>query len=240
MKGWQRHAQTIKQLLVPGIFLFATNTLTLISLETVSVVLLITIVTCVPAFVALTNSLIGRDRLTKKFWLGFFMCFFGIVLTLDYKDLSLNAAGVGMAVAAAFSSTIYRVRMEILCERVSPPFAASLSYSVQGLLSLCLLPFLLKFSWTAFFYGSWIGVSAALANLAFISALNMIGASRISVLTMLQRPLLIVAAALVLHETVSSWQIIGIMLVMIGVGLAQVERVGHKEAEPLEGSVRTV
>src|SRR5262249_23043299 len=108
--------KSLSQLAPVGLLLFATNSLTLYSLKSLSVVLLITIVTCVPAFVALLNNFIGRDSLTPKFWIGFVMCFLGVVLTLDYKDLTVNIIGVSCALLAALSSSLYRVKIEILCE----------------------------------------------------------------------------------------------------------------------------
>jgi drug/metabolite transporter (DMT)-like permease len=228
--GKARLADAI-QLAPVGLLLFATNSLTLISLKTISVVLLITIIACVPAMVALFNSVIGRDSLDRKFWLGFSMCFLGVVLTLDYTDLTVNAPGVACALAAAFSSSFYRVRIEVLCEQHTPTVAASFTYFVQGLASLALVPWVLPLSNAALAYGGWIGLSAALANLAFVYALNLIGSTRISVLTMVQRPLLIIAAALILHETVTVIQFTGIVLVMVGIQLAQVKRLTGQRIE---------
>ena len=219
------NGRLLQLLFLPGLLLFVTNTLTLLSLQTVSVVLLITIVSSVPALVAIINSRLGRDKLSLKFWAGFAACFLGIVLTLDYSDISVNALGLAFAFIAAISSSIYRVRMEILCEQNSPRMAAATSFFIQGLLSLSLVFFVpTSFAGKTLGYGCWIGLSAALANLAFISALNMVGSTRISVLTLLQRPLLIIAAAISLHEVVTPVQALGIILAMLGIWLAQVER----------------
>ena len=210
-----------------GILLFATNTLTLLALSQISVVLLITIVTTTPALVALVNSFIGRDSLSSKFWIGFAMCFLGIVITLDFHDTNTNILGLLCALAAALSSTIYRVRMEIICEKQEPVTAAGLTYFVQGVLTIFLLPLAMPFPAKALWFGSWIGISAALANIAFVSALNLVGSTRVSVLTMIQRPLLIIAAAVFLKESVNFQQFVGIVLVMIGIQLAQVKRLAR-------------
>ncbi|OQR26318.1 hypothetical protein BWR59_31775, partial [Pseudomonas sp. Bc-h] len=97
----------VKEMAPIGLLLFATNALTLISLKTLSVVLLITIVTCVPALVGILNNILGRDSLSRKFWIGFVMCFLGVVLTLNYKDIFVNGVGVACAFAAALSSSFY-------------------------------------------------------------------------------------------------------------------------------------
>lgn len=222
---WRSKNAGFKQIAPAGFLLFATNSLTILSLKSLSVVLLITIITCVPALVALLNSILGRDSLNARFWTGFIMCFVGVVLTLDYKDITVHWFGVVCAMAAALSSSVYRVRMEILCEKYSPGFAAAFSYFVQGFITLTLLFWAFPFSKSSIVFGGWIGFSAALANLAFVYALNMVGSTRISILTMVQRPLLIVGAALILHETIIPIQLAGIVLVMVGIQLAQVKRI---------------
>lgn len=232
LRTWKSGSTTgFKDIAPVGLLLFATNSLTIFSLKTLSVVLLITIVTCVPALVALLNSALGRDSLSPKFWLGFALCFLGVMLTLDYKDISVNMPGIICALAAALSSSIYRVRIEILCEKHSASVSAAFSYFVQGLITLAFLPWALPLGKNALIFGSWIGFSAALANLAFVYALNLLGSTRISVLTMVQRPLLIIAAAITLHETVTLIQGIGIVLVMFGIQLAQVKRLNASREE---------
>lgn len=207
-----------------GVLLFATNSLTLFALSQISVVLLITIVTTTPALVGIANTILGRDELSRKYWIGFVLCFVGIVMTLEYRDLVVNTWGLLSALAAAISSTIYRVRMEMICEKQAPIEAAGITYFIQGMITLALLPLALPLPEKSLLFGAWIGVSAALANIAFVSALNLVGSTRVSVLTMVQRPLLIVAAALFLKESVNAYQIIGIVLVMIGIQLAEVKR----------------
>lgn len=225
---------SFKEIAPAGLLLLATNSLTLFSLKTLSVVLLITIVTCVPALVALLNNILGRDSLSPKFWAGFLMCFLGVVLTLDYKDIAVNLPGMLCALAAAISSSVYRVRIEILCDKYNAAISASFSYFIQGAVTLLFLPWALPLGKNALVYGSWIGFAAALANLAFVYALNLVGSTRISVLTMVQRPLLIIAAAFTLHETVTPIQAAGIVLVMVGIQLAQVKRLNLDESRASE------
>ncbi|MCC7530046.1 MAG: EamA family transporter, partial [Candidatus Melainabacteria bacterium] len=92
------------------------------------------------------------------------------------------------------------------------------------------LPFNLNMPPSAWYFGVWIGIAAGLANIAFLYAINTVGATRISVITMLQRPLLIVAAALLLKEPVTIPQMAGIVLVIAGTQMARVTRL--QKAEP--------
>lgn len=235
VRGMKSNTGGIKQMLLAGLLLFTTNSLTLISLTSISVVLLITIVTTVPALVALINKVLGRDKLGQMFWLGFCLCFLGVVLTLDYKDIRLNVAGVLLALLAALSSSIYRVRMEIICEKYSPLKASAISCAAQAALSLALLPWINSITQSTFAYGIWIGLAAVLANLSFVYAIKVVGSTKISILTMLQRPLLIVASALILKESLSSIQVIGVILVMLGINMAKVER---ESPNPKESETR--
>jgi drug/metabolite transporter (DMT)-like permease len=69
-----------------------------------------------------------------------------------------------------------------------------------------------------------VGICAALANITFIKALSLVGATRISIITMIQRPALILIAALILQEVPTWIQAAGIVLVVIGINFAKVTR----------------
>ena len=64
----------------------------------------------------------------------------------------------------------------------------------------------------------------ACANVAFLFALALLGSTRISIINILQRPAIIVAAAIILREPLSISQGVGVILVLVGVQLAQVKR----------------
>lgn len=226
------------QMLMSGALLFSTNALTLFSLQHLQVVLVITIVTTTPALVALTNSLLGRDQLSKKFWLGFLLCFAGVIMTLNIQDITVNVLGVACAFGAALTSTFYRVKMEDLTARFTPTISSVYTFLVQGAITLTLLPWLNGLPAKAIGLGVWMGLSAALANIAFLSALNMVGSTRISILTMLQRPLVVIFAIVALHESATILQIIGITMVMIGVQMAKVKRLSV-EPESLQQELQT-
>ncbi len=214
----------LKKMLLPGLLLFTTNVMVFIALQQLQVVLLITIVTTTPALVALVNSRLGRESAGPKFWWGLLMCFAGVILTLDYRDISVNLFGVACACVSALSSTFYRVQMEELTNKYSPATCSYATFFVQAILTLTAIPFVGSIPPQAGLLGLWLGVSAILANVGFLSALNMVGSTRISILTMLQRPLIIVLAAISLQEQINVAQVIGIVLVMGGVHLAQVKR----------------
>lgn len=242
LKTQRPSKELLKECFFISLLLFSTNTLSLLSLESISVVYLITIVTCVPALVALFNLVLQRETLSRLFWPGFTLCFSGVLLTLDLTASQSNTAILGLifAFAAALSSSIYRVKMEIICEKQNPVQAAALSYFLQGPLSLPLLFFASPIAQSSLLFGAWIAIAAALANLAFIYALSLVGSTRISLLTMLQRPMLVIFAAITLKETISTMQAIGIVLVFFGINMAQVSRnrAGAGSAQPAPENAR--
>lgn len=115
--------------------------------------------------------------------------------------------------------------MEDLTARHPPLLVSTWIFLINAtLVSLLVLPWIWPVPAQALGIGAWIGFTGALANVAFVSALHLLGATRISIFTMLQRPIIIVIAALVLHEPLGALQIVGIVAVIAGVQLAKVQR----------------
>lgn len=224
---------SLRKMLLAGTLLFITNLMAFLSLQYLQVVLFITIATTTPALVALVNTRLGRESGGGKFWLGLFMCFGGVVCTLDYKDISVNYIGLVCACISAVSSTFYRVRMEELTEEFSPAVCSFSTFALQAALTLFLIPLIRPLPAEAYGLGLWLGVSAAVGNIAFLSALHLVGSTRISILTMLQRPLIVVLAALSLKEAMTASQWLGVVLVMAGVQLAQVKRATEEKISGL-------
>jgi drug/metabolite transporter (DMT)-like permease len=210
-----------------SLLLMVTNACTLMALSLMSAVTVITLMTTTPAFVALTNQWHGRERLTSKFWIGLAMCLIGVMMSLNVFEQSLTFQPWGvLAVAGAIiSSTIYRTRMETVTKAIPPILVSTYIFLINGTISLLLLfPFLEPISQSGYGIGAWVGTAAALANVAFLYALSQVGSTNMSVFNLLQRPLVLVIAALVLREPLTPVQIAGTVLVLLGVRWAQVKR----------------
>jgi drug/metabolite transporter (DMT)-like permease len=213
------------KILPVALLLLCTGALTLSSLQYIQASSLITIMTVTPAAVALVNQALGRDILEMKFWIGFFMCAAGLFLTTRTEFVGLHIAGLMLAFAAVLSSTSYRVLLEKVTQTYKPALVSTYIFLING---LCLLPFYpmlaTNLSPNIIARGLWLGVAAAIANVAFLYAISLLGSTRVSIITMLERPIVIVIAALVLKDTLSIIQICGIILVFVGVQLAKVRR----------------
>ena len=216
--------ENIPRLMSLAFLLFCTNGLILTSLTLVPAVVVMTLVTTTPALVAIINSALGRDKLTAKFWSGFALCLVGVVLMLEVKSLAGNPLGILACLAAVVSSSIYRVNMETACAVMKPLTISSYQFPLCAMYCIPLVFFTPLLTFEAAKVGVITGSAAALANIAFLSAMALIGSTRVSIISLLQRPLLLVLAIVILNEPASALQILGIALTIAGVQIAQVKR----------------
>lgn len=219
--GWSGAWQISKV----SMLLLCTNALTLIALKFLPAVTVILVATTTPALVALVNRQLGRDVLGPRFWLGFVLCLAGVLLGLHLQDLSFCAAGFVPIILAVISSTIYRVRMEGTTQTYSPALVSTYVFLINSLVCLLFIaPWVGSIPISCWAVGAWIGLAAAAANVAFLYALHLLGSTRISIINMLQRPTIIIAAALILKEHLTFGNIVGVAFVLVGIQMAAVSR----------------
>ncbi len=217
-------AKQLPRLALLAFLLFCTNGLILLSLTMVPAVVVMTLVTTTPALVAIINSALGRDKLTAKFWSGFALCLAGVILMLEVKSLTGHPLGILAVLAAVVTSSIYRVQMESACKAMNPLVVSSYQFPFNVFLCIPLMFFTPTIGAEALKVGAIVGSAAALANIAFLSAMALIGSTRVSIISLLQRPLLLVLAIVVLNEPACALQLFGIVLTIVGVQMAQVKR----------------
>jgi len=218
--------QSFLKVLPVSLLLMTTGLCTLVALKFLSAVTVITVVTTTPALVAIINQRLGKDALAPRFWLGFWLAFAGVIMSLEFQSFVVNPIGLVCVFLAMISSSIYRVQMEDISDNLTPLVASGLCFIIIGLLTVAFIfPTVGSVPSSSMPIAIFIGIAAALANVAFVTALNRVGATRISIITMMQRPLLIAAAALLLRERPTIIQLVGIMLVIIGMNYARVTRI---------------
>lgn len=202
--------------------LMFTSGVTILSLKYLPAVMVITILTTTPAFVALVNQWLGRDILGMKFWLGFALAFLGVVLTVQFDSLLWQLQGLACLAAVVTSVVIYRTRLETVTRIVPPVLVSTYVFLINGTCALLFFtPFVGNIPQMAWPLGVWMGAAAVIANIAFLYAISKLGSTRVSILTMLERPTIIILASLLLKEPMSNWQIVGILMVLIGTQLAK-------------------
>ena len=208
-----------------SVLLLCTNALSLLALTRLPAVTQMTVVATTPALVAIVSERRGRAALGRRFWAGFALCFAGLLLTVDAirpGALRADALGLAFAFGAVVSSTAYRTTLEDLTKTLEPATVSTWVFLINAALALAFIaPWAGLPPRAAWAVGSWIGLAGALANVAFIEALHRVGAARLSVFTLLQRPLVMVVAAVALREPLRALQIVGVAGVLAGVRLAQ-------------------
>jgi len=218
------------------VLFIVTTFLVLVALEHLSAVMVITIITTTPAIVALLNQWKRNEVLGARFWVGFFLCLTGILLTLElnrFSNLIIDSMGITCAFASVFASALYRTRMDDLTKEFTPRTASTYIFVMNALCALLLFtPWIGSVPPQVLPLGIVIGCAAAVANVAFLISLYLLGSTRISIISIIQRPLVITAAALILKERLTLLQIAGILLVLGGIQLAAVKK------EPLNETAR--
>lgn len=211
-----------------AVLLLLTNAMLIVALNSVDAGIVVTAMTTTPAFVAIVNQMKGRDVLGTRFWMGFSFCLTGVLLTVGVFETSVRPIAIAslfpLAIAVA-SSTTYRTRMDHLTQIIEPRQISVCIFALNAAVSLILIaPWTNPLPTSSLPMVAWIGVAAAIANFAFLSAIKTIGATRMSIFDMLQRPIVIVIAAFALDEGLTLFQLLGIALVLMGVHFAKVKR----------------
>jgi drug/metabolite transporter (DMT)-like permease len=216
----------VPRVVLAGTLLFTTTSSMLFALSRLHVAEVIAILSITPATVAIATRWRSPGSLGARFALGLACSIGGVVVTTGaFRGAPGDALGLAAVTLAVGSSTIYRLTLERLATSVDHPLISSWVYLVHGALALVLLAPAVGVpppaAWTA---GCWTGIAAAISNVAFVAALAGLGAARASVVMLLQRPIIVVTAALVLAEPLGVEEYVGITLVVAGVALSSVPK----------------
>lgn len=210
---------SLPQLLLVSFLAFITNTFLFLSIERIPASTLITIITTTPAIVGLVNYKRGTVEINHKFIIGFAFVFIGMMLTLNSlvsETTDWTLGGIAFALMSVVTSTIYRVRIDDLTQTVNPLAISVSIFTLNGLASLILIPFL-NIPRDSIPFGLWLGLTGVIANIAFLFAIKHLGSTRVSILSVIQRPMAIIMGTILLNEAVSSKQVVGMLFIFFGV-----------------------
>jgi drug/metabolite transporter (DMT)-like permease len=199
--GWLPRA-SVPRLVLAASLLFTTTTSMLFALSRLDVAEVIAILSITPATVAIASKWRDPRALGGRFALGVVLSIAGVVVTTGaYRGALDDALGIACVCGSVASSTMYRLTIEKLTATSPPALVSTWVYLVHGVIALSLLTPAVGMppaaAWTA---GLWTGIAAAISNVAFVAALAGLGAPRASVIMLLQRPIIVIAAALLLGE----------------------------------------
>ncbi|MCP4297646.1 MAG: DMT family transporter [Proteobacteria bacterium] len=224
-----------------SLLFLGTNVAIYLSLQYLTAITVITAVTTTPAFVAIVNSKRGKDQLGPTFWIGFLLCFIGVLLSMGINGEYgiVHSVGIITLLLAITGSTIYRTTMDQLTADHSPRLISNYIFLLNSVIALFLLPAisLERVDSEVIRYGFWLGFAAVIGNIAFLKALKVLGSTRISIIGILQRPLLVICSALILGERLGIAELFGIVLVLGGVQLAKVKRLPLQSSPEPKGDM---
>ena len=197
------------------------------STPTIASVLIATI----PLFVPVAAYFMLKERVSRMSIIGIIISFWGIIVMLVNRDLSLNTPplGAGLLGIAVASAVFYT----ILIKRLSPKYSAFTIIAVQNLIGIIyFLPLFLIFGLNKFvqvkpnfeLISSLVALAFFCSTLAFVFftiSIKNIGVSRTSVFGNLIPVFTAIFSFIILAEQFNLNKIVGMGIVMIGVVLAQ-------------------
>ncbi len=197
------------------------------SSATISAVIIATI----PVFSPIAAFFFLKERLSMLNVAGLFLSFVGVLAMLVNKDLSLNAAPVGM-ICLGFA-VIAAIVYSLLLKRLAFHYSAFTVIAVQNLIGAILfLPVFLIFDFSKLsgivYNYSWVSAlimlsvfASSLAFVFFAIGTREIGVSKTSIFTNLIPVITATGSFFLLNEAFSFQKIIGIMIVIGGLFISQ-------------------
>ena len=217
----------LKHFVIIALLAMFTNYCVFLSLENLSVPLVITLISTTPIFVGLIHQIQGRVVLKKEFWIGFVAVFVGIIISIDFNSSTTQTVtllGIFYALLAIIGSTAYRTKVEKLCEKVESFQISIHLFFINGILAFWLLPVIGEVKPATWPVVLWLGLAGVVANIGFINAIRILGATKTSIISLLQRPLVILIASLIFNTPLTVLQMAGVFLVVFGVSYAKAEK----------------
>jgi drug/metabolite transporter (DMT)-like permease len=201
-----------------------------------------------PAFVAILNRLLGREKLARRGWLGIALAFAGISLIVTSSgDLKLGSdllLGDALILISNLCWAGYAIMSADLMKR-HPPLRVTALSIVLGTIPLVVfaIPALGSQDWSVVDGRGWSGVlfsslgAVVVTFLIWNMAVQRIGSARTAIYQNLTPIVAIVTAAIALGEAITLAKIAGTLIVLAGVQLVRtakvtVESTASASAEP--------
>jgi drug/metabolite transporter (DMT)-like permease len=187
------------------------------------------IIGLVPMVVALTNAVLGLERLSRAYWMGIGVSLVGmyLVVGLDAGMTATSLFGDALTFGAVLAWSAYTVAARPLLQRHSPIVVTGWSMALGTLFYLpYALPDMIALDWRSVTAGAWIGtaLSALLAlNLCYVlwnTAVQKIGGSRTAIYSNLIPVAAVGTAAFWLGEPIDRAKGIGASLIVLGLIVA--------------------
>ena len=193
----------------------------------------------IPIFTALLSSLVGLERLTGRVWLGGAFSFAGVGLVAvgSGGELSADLGGDLLAIGTAATWAAYSVVIAPLLRTYSPTRISAVILPVMWVpLALTSLGQIGEQDFGSLSTSLWLLVAftalapLVLTNVLWFTAIDRVGPSHATLFTNIQPFIAAVFAVFLLDESLSVLQIVGGVLIAVGI---LVSRVGARAREPV-------
>ena len=195
------------------------------ALKSTSASVIALIMAATPIFAAMIGLAFGMEVLPRRFWMGAALSFAGVALVAlgAGGEIGSDAAGITFGLIAAATWAVYSILITPLMARYSPSriSAAVLPLSWVGI-ALVGLPQTRSQDWSLG-WEVWVLLLFAtlgplvVTNILWFHSLDRIGASRATLATNLQPFAAAICAVVLLGETVDVVQILGGLLIGVGI-----------------------
>ncbi len=219
----------LNQIFLISLLALLTNYSLFLSVEKLSVTAVVTLISTTPVFIGIIHTLKGKVILKKQFWPALFTVLVGVMLSVRKNGgidaESLSVLGILFVLSAIMGSILYRLRVDELCNDIAPIKISTYMFTMNGIIGLFLLPFIPEPDLKILPIVGWLGLAGAFANIGFIFAIHVLGATKTSVVSLLQRPMVILLAALFFKENLDEMQFLGVGMVILGIWFAKSEKI---------------
>jgi drug/metabolite transporter (DMT)-like permease len=195
------------------------------ALKSTSASVIALIMAATPIFAAMIGLAFGMEVLPRRFWMGAALSFAGVALVAlgAGGEIGSDAAGITFGLIAAATWAVYSILITPLMARYSPSriSAAVLPLSWVGI-ALVGLPQTRSQDWSLG-WEVWVLLLFAtlgplvVTNILWFHSLDRIGASRATLATNLQPFAAAICAVVLLGETIDVVQILGGLLIGVGI-----------------------
>jgi drug/metabolite transporter (DMT)-like permease len=198
------------------------------------------ILSSTPAFIALINRMLGRERLDRRGWLGIALAILGIVLIVESTNGvewgSATLVGDLLILFGAICWSLYSVLSAPLLKVYSTLRVTALSMAF-GTIPLLLIgaPALLAQDWSRVGASGWAGLAYSftlaivLAYIIWNAGVRRLGGARTAIYNNLTPVVASLIAAVFLNEAITPLKILGAFVIFVGLYLT---RTGNLVMEP--------
>jgi drug/metabolite transporter (DMT)-like permease len=192
----------------------------------------------VPIFVGLLSSILGVEKITQRIWQSVIISFIGIILIIGGKGEALaitNQSWIGdlLILGATICWATYTVLSKPLLKRYTPTKLTTLTIAIGAIpLILISIPSLSVQRWDSVSTQGWLSIAyssclaIALGYVIWYTGVSHVGNARTSLYENLAVVTGVAVSWIFLSESMSLLQIIGAVLVFIGLYVAR--RTNHK------------